>query len=256
MQNIEDFYRARASCTECELGVYRDGAGEFHVYGPHKPRSVLFILEAPLVDDIKDRGVLKSEAGVLLSVLLEKHNITQYNVAFLTACRSCAPVVDAHGLPVLNKRQLPIIRDITPSPKNIAACKSNLLEEIYLLDPLLIVTMGQVVADHVIRRGFTIGANDGRLVTIEIPGKLRKAHLTETKRQWWRRVHGEVKWPTLQNTVTYPVIPTLDLKFVSEHRNAMRLSDPLVRFNEHIMHAARIQHKYLEEIQSGYENKQ
>lgn len=73
-----------------------------------------------------------------------------------------------------------------PIPKELEACRPRLLEQIYLIDPVLILTAGRIATEALVGRKISITQSRGELFDIEIPGK----------------IHGEQK-------LRYPVLAIL-----------------------------------------------
>lgn len=59
-----------------------------------------------------------------------------------------------------------------PIPKEIEACRARLLEEIYLVDPVIIITAGRIAAEVLTGRKIAMTMR-GELFDVEIPGRIR-----------------------------------------------------------------------------------
>lgn len=59
-----------------------------------------------------------------------------------------------------------------PIPKELEACRPRLLEQIYLVDPVLILTAGRIATEALLGKKVSITQSRGELFDIEIPGKL------------------------------------------------------------------------------------
>lgn len=60
-----------------------------------------------------------------------------------------------------------------PIPKELEACRTRLLEQIYLVDPLLIITAGKIAATAILGKKVTITQDRGEMFDIEIPGRIQ-----------------------------------------------------------------------------------
>lgn len=58
-----------------------------------------------------------------------------------------------------------------PLPKEIAACRPRLLEQIYIVDPVLIIAAGRVAAEAIIGKKISITQQRGELFDIEFQGR-------------------------------------------------------------------------------------
>jgi uracil-DNA glycosylase len=140
-----------------------------------------------------------------------------------------------------------MVRDTVPLPTQIAACRDRLIEEIYIVDPVLIVTLGGTAAEHVLDRKVTITKDRGRTVHTFIPGYTMRPVLTEKKGVWTRKVHGEVVRPTEVNEVRYVVLPTLHPAYVLRKIGDRGANSPLRQFGDDIRQAVKIYERYLVE---------
>lgn len=60
-----------------------------------------------------------------------------------------------------------------PLPKELEACRPRLLEQIYLVDPIVIVAAGKIAATAVIGKKITITQDRGEMFDVEIPGRIQ-----------------------------------------------------------------------------------
>jgi DNA polymerase len=59
-----------------------------------------------------------------------------------------------------------------PIPKEIEACKARLMEQIYLVDPIIIITAGRIATEALIGRKVSITQTRGELFDVEVPGRM------------------------------------------------------------------------------------
>ena len=91
------------------------------------------------------------------------------------------------GVPVLRYKDEP------PTPIHKNACRPRLLEEIYLVDPIVIVGLGGPACEALLGHSITITRDRGETSQIAIPGASYRPVLTE-KRQQWLRKNSEGEW--------------------------------------------------------------
>jgi hypothetical protein len=184
------------------------------------------------------------KSGKLLRKIVEKLNIQ--NSCYITnivTCRSCALDTDASGQPLFTKSKgvlTPKYKDQPPTIPQIQACLPRLYEEIYIVDPLIIVSLGATAASALLNRPVTILRESGSVEHVEIPGVLQRPVLTEKKGVWLRASKdGTVHLPTERSVVRYLLIPTLHPAFVVRAGGSdYSESSPLRRFFEHMRMAA------------------
>lgn len=59
-----------------------------------------------------------------------------------------------------------------PIPKEIDACRSRLYEQIYIVDPVLIITAGRIATESLLGRKVSITQVRGELFDVEVPGRI------------------------------------------------------------------------------------
>ena len=121
-QEVEELYAEVRSCERCTLARTRTHAvpGE----GP-LDSEVMFIGEAPGVNEDREGRPFVGQAGAFLEELLGEAGLTRSEV-YICNVLKCRP---------------PGNRD--PLPTEIEACSDYLSAQIRLIDPLLIVTLGR-----------------------------------------------------------------------------------------------------------------
>jgi len=206
------------SCQACELGVRRFVQKGAFVFGEGTPGGIMLIGEGPGRTEEEEGRPFVGKSGEILRSILHGYHFTNYYITNIVGCRSCAQIIGDDGNPVFRKTKkgaaIPALRDEVPSPVQMAACAARLYEEIYLVDPVLIVSLGVTASEFLLRRTVAITRDRGTTDTCWIPGRTHQAVLTEKKRLWERVVKGTVVRPTEQNKVKYTVIPTLHPAYV------------------------------------------
>jgi uracil-DNA glycosylase len=217
-KTLDELYSEWVNCTQCDLGKHRKNNGGEFVFGEGALGGIMFIGEGPGVEEEKEGRPFVGRSGRLLRAILEKLGATDVYITNLVTCRSCEPVLDESGLPRLFQRKrgpaIPMFKDIPPLPAHWKTCQPRLHEEIYLVDPKIIVTLGNTAAEAVIGGHFTITKDRCVDYTIDVPGAGQRAVLTEKKQVWYRKVAGEMTAPTEQAMVRYYTVPTLHPAYV------------------------------------------
>jgi uracil-DNA glycosylase len=241
------------NCTRCELGIHRVNNNGSFVFGEGAKRGIMFIGEGPGVEEERQGIPFIGKSGSLLRSILTKLSVTDAYITNTVACRSCEPVLDPNtGLPRLMKRRygpsLPMFKDLPPTPPQWKACQARLYEEIYLVDPVIIVSLGGTAGESLIGKSITITRDRGREVHIEVPGAGYRASLTDKKQQWIRKVHGEVVMPVNPAMVRYTLIPTLHPAYVLKKIADMGHNSPFRQLVEDIRKAVKIYEMYMQEV--------
>jgi hypothetical protein len=99
------------------------------------------------------------------------------------------------------------------------ACLPRLFEEIYLVDPIIIVAMGAATAETLLDRPIAITRERGMVEEISIPGASFDAVLTEKRQVWVRGMDptGKMITPTERAKVRYLFVPTLHPAYVARN---------------------------------------
>jgi len=253
-RSLQSLYDEWSKCTACELGVRRAAMGGGFVFGEGTPRGILFVGEGPTRSDEELSRPFTGPQGQLVHDMLVKLQFTDFYITNLVNCRACEPVIDMDtGLPQMQKPRrrgdpaLPRFRDQVPLPTQIAACQKRLWEEIYIIDPVLIVTLGAAAATAVLGRNVAITKDRGRTEHCSFPGGLLRTVRTEKKQVWGRKVHGEYVLPTEPNEVRYLVLPTLHPSYVLRKVGDLGAGSPLRQFAEDMRKAVKIYERYMVE---------
>lgn len=224
------------SCQGCELGQYRMASGGQFVFGEGPVRGLMFIGEGPGKDEDVEGRPFVGKSGQLLRMVLDQCKVTPYSyISNTVCCRSCGQAFDLEGNPRFrynNRTQdrEPVINDQPPSKIAIQTCLPRLHEEIYLVDPLLIVTLGGTASETLLGHSVTMMSENGRLHVAEIPGAGFDAVLTEKRRQWYRKLKGEYIMPVVQNKVLYQTIPIFHPAWVWRYKDDKRFKNPVESF--------------------------
>ena len=238
------------NCEKCELGIRRKSIdGEF-VFGVGKRRGILFVGEGPGVNEEKKGIPFIGKSGQLLRKVITKLGLVDYYITNIVACRSCAQEYDGDGNPrtYTDRRTgevLPKIKDEAPTPIQVEACSPRLHEEIYLVDPVIIIALGGEAAKGLTGRPVPIAKNRGNVEKIFIPGAWSVPVRTEKKKAWARSIKGEIHLPVARNLVEYLMLPTWHPSYVHRMISDERRDNPLQTFVEDIKKAAAIYDRYM-----------
>jgi uracil-DNA glycosylase len=175
--------------------------GQF-VFGEGTPGGVLFVGAGPGRTEDQEGRPFVGESGRVLRDALDDCGLTDISyITHAVCCRSCAQAFDSEGHPQVNERGGPIIRDVAPVAPQLAACSSRLNEEIYLVDPVLVVALGGVAAAALLHR--PVPFECGTLHTLLLPGAAHQAVKTEKRQVWLRKTQGTWTMPVTQHMVEY-----------------------------------------------------
>lgn len=237
------------SCVRCPLGVKRlEREGQF-VFGQGTLNSIMLIGEGPGVDEEEAGVPFIGNSGKLLHKILALIGMTEFYMTNIVTCRSCAPQENPDGTPAMRVRNFitkipePVYKDEPPTPLHYNACLPRLHEEIYLVDPIVIVGLGGTACEVLEGGHVTITRDRGKPVQIEIPGASFSPSLTEKKEAWARK--GKVA-PTEQNMVRYHFIPTLHPAYVIRKLSDQHLDSPLMQLVNDLRTALKTYETYRE----------
>ena len=249
LQAVKDVWE---NCQACDLGVRRKEVGGKFVFGEGAPRGIMFIGEGPGTTEEEMGRPFIGKSGMVLRQVIDKMGLNgSCYVTNVVSCRSCVPAYNSEGQPITrldrsSGQRLPVIRDDTHNPLQMASCLPRLHEEIYLVDPVLIVTLGGEATKAIIpERSFSILSERGKTREISIPGAWDIPSLTDKRKAWVRKVKGELVMPTIQNSVRYLVLPTLHPSYVLRRQADQSYKNPLDMFLLDMKQAAHIYDRYL-----------
>jgi uracil-DNA glycosylase len=212
----------------------------------------MFIGEGPGKDEeVKGRPFI-GRSGQLLRRAIDRLGLTDYYISNITLCRHAVEVTDTDGNTMYRKdyqtgRSVPRVKDEPPTQAHINACLPRLHEEIYLVDPVLIVALGGTAVQTLTRQKIAL-TRDRSARIIEVPGAWHIPSLTEKKKVWYRKIKGEVRMPVSQNTVQYLLLPTFHPAHVGRRWADRSLDNPLDAFINDMKAAAKIYDRYVTEV--------
>lgn len=239
-------------CRACELGALRETMKSKAVHGEGNPGRIMFVGEGPGQQEARLGTPFVGDSGQLLRQTLAQLQFSNQDIYVTNAvtCRSCEKAVDGQGVELIRedyktKKMGPIWRDSPPLPVHIAACRPRLLEEIYLVDPLLIVTLGATATQAVLGNVRGIVESRGKLLPLTLEGASHMPVLTDKKHIWGRKVAGTFVRPTKPFGVQYGVLPTFHPAFVLRKLVDRGPNSPLKLFLKDLQLAARMYEMFL-----------
>jgi uracil-DNA glycosylase len=241
-------------CTRCELGHRRVATGGSFVFGEGRPGGILFVGEGPGKEEEAHGRPFIGPSGRLLRDILTRYRFEHYYITNLVSCRSCEPWLDENNNPRMTRSRpggplIPKFRDQVPTPPQIAACRQRLIEEIYMVDPIVIVALGASAAGALLQENsVAITTIRGRFATISISGATSRASLTDKRNVWSRRVGGTVQQPTVPNEVNYLLMPTLHPAFVLRKIGNQDERSDMAKFASDIATAIRVYERYSSDL--------
>ncbi len=242
-----------AGCTKCNLSDHRETNRGMMVFGEGRQRGILFLGEGPGVTEEAYGRPFIGKSGELLRLFLDRYKIRNYYITNVVACRSCTPMLDAAGQPRFtrafgNRPPMPKYQDQPPTREQMAACAPRVYEEIYMADPVLIVALGGPAATFLNKNAVKITQERGNPVEIEIPGAGYRPVLSEKKKEWIRKVKGEVVAPTAPASVRYLMLPTLHPAFVLRNKHDEKENNPFSLFARDIEMAKMLYNRHCIEL--------
>ncbi len=181
MDSLLWLHQTWSQCRGCNLCQERQNV----VFGYGNPDAqVMIIGEAPGETEDRTGYPFVGAAGQLLDMYLAQSSdkeVVQEIFDKLNAARNSR---DKEGYRLELRNNLldeiyftnavmcrpPENRD--PIPKELEACRARLFEQIYLVDPVLIITAGRIASEAIIGKKISITSQRGELFDVEIPGKL------------------------------------------------------------------------------------
>lgn len=186
-----------ADCQRCDLHKTRTRL----VFGEGNPDAdILVIGEGPGAQEDETGLPFYGVAGQLLDQFLEAVALNREEDLYVTNVVCCRPTVR-----VKDDRTGEMRTDNRPPSKiEREACKSRLLETIYLVDPLLIITVGKVPYQVLMGRAPKMQSIRGRMRTFTMQGRevpIRYAVLPIYHTAFLARSHNRSKGGPWHNTL-------------------------------------------------------
>lgn len=240
-------------CTKCDLGVRRAEVNGSFVFGEGTPGGVMFIGEGPGRDEEAQGRPFIGRSGQVLRDLIHKIGFPRVYITNVVTCRSCGQSFDPEGNPRMRDNREtgerePIINDQAPLPAQMQACLPRLYEEIYLVDPVLIVALGGPAIETLSGKPARVLAESGVIQTITIPGAGYHPDLTAKRKAWIRKVRGQLIMPVEQNRVSYSMMTLVHPAYVLRKRKDERVGNPVEIFISGLRKAADLYERYVLDV--------
>jgi uracil-DNA glycosylase len=259
--NLAALEQEWSACQSCELGVSRHQVGGAFVFGEgmYDTGGVMFVGEGPGKDEEIQGRPFIGASGQFLRGMLEELKFDNCYITNTVCCRSWDYAYDTQGNRLIRKNYRTkqdeyVVKDETPKPAQMVACAPRLLQQIYLVDPALIITLGGSAAESLLGKSVKIQAQNGQLDHVSIPGAGAIPQLTP-KGAWARKTGPKgarlLIAPTIQNRVTYPVIPLVHPAYAMANKQDERPGSPMNLFVTGLQKARNIYAAYVHEMQGG-----
>lgn len=166
---LQDLYYGWRSCTHCGLCEKRKHV----VFGEGNPTAdILIIGEAPGKKEDQTGLPFQGEAGDVLNDFLSTTGLSRDDDVFITNVVGCRPTAEVKD----DRTGKTITTNRPPSKAERDACRDRLMEIIYIVDPLLIIAVGNVPATALLGRASTMQKMRGRIFKATIPGIRTRIH--------------------------------------------------------------------------------
>lgn len=250
-KTIEELASEWDGCTACDLHQYRPinlpvllGGGE--------PHGIMFVGSAPTSADERDRGLFSNPGGQLLLKMVNRLRIQPAYFTNLVACRSCSPMLDDKMQPRRRtswkgEDQGLMLADQPPNIPQMTACRARLIEEIYIVDPLVIVALGQHAASALAGAPVKLSSMVSSMM-ITIPGGGFIPSVSTKKRVWRRKIKGVWQQPVEPTPVGYHMIPTVDPEAANDAVLDYERGNSFERLADDLRRARSMYRRYHEEV--------
>src|ERR1035441_725513 len=151
-------YERYKDCTRCSLGRTRIKI----VFGVGNPASeVLFIGEGPGYEEDRRGEPFVGKSGQLLDKMLAAIGLSRQTNAYIANIVKCHPMTNP---------QTPDARgnDRPPSPEEVATCSPILLQQIAIMQPRVIMTLGSPSTKMVLHTKEAITGLRGKMVPFDV----------------------------------------------------------------------------------------
>lgn len=208
-----------SDCTACDLGALRQVREAPFVFGRGATRGLMLIGESLTASDESSEQLFSGKAGALLGKVLTSLGVDRFYLTNLVVCRACTPQTDAQGQPIVRrdwktKQPMPVYKDEPPTPPQYKACLARLHEEIYLVDPVIIIGFGPKVCEALTGGPVNLMKDRGEPIQIDVPGASFLPVLTEKKQEWIHRTKDGLRTLNEQMMVRYLLMPTFSPSYV------------------------------------------
>lgn len=238
------------ACRRCPLGQRREAENGAFVFGEGALGGLMFVGEGPGWREERDGRPFIGKSGSILRRALAKLGIDDISyISNVVACRSCEQATDNLGQPIFRERRgvkIPQWKDVSPPGPSVDACLPRLYEEIYIVDPVLVIALGVPASEALLGRSVKITKERGTPQHFTIPGAAWLPSLTEKKGVWRKDADGNLI--VEQNKVRYLLIPTLHPAHVLRMISDRGENSPFRQFMLDLKSATSIYERYMLEV--------
>jgi uracil-DNA glycosylase len=249
---LEQLRAEWGGCMRCTLGEKREETYGQMAFGEGRTGGIMFIGEGPGGVEAQYGRPFVGPSGTVLRKAINRLGLAECSyISNIVACRSFGPRYDSQGQMMMRwdrklQMKLPLVQDESPPNAAVNTCLARLYEEIYLVDPLLIVALGGEAAKALTRRAVKVTEKRGTTCEVRIPGAWTIPDKTSAG-NWARRVRGEVSFPTKQNYVDYLMITVLHPSFVLRNKADQSYGNPTQVFIEDMHFITDTYYRYIYE---------
>jgi len=157
-KTLKALYERYKDCTRCQLGHSRIK----FVFGVGNPNSeALFIGEGPGYEEDRRGEPFVGKSGQLLDKMMAAIGLSRQTNAYIANIVKCHPMTnpetpDARG------------NDRPPSPDEVATCSPILLQQIAIIQPRVIMTLGSPSTKMVLHTRDAITGLRGKIVSFDV----------------------------------------------------------------------------------------
>lgn len=164
MSRLSDLKKEWENCERCDLHKTRTNV----VFGDGNPKAdILIVGEGPGENEDESGTPFVGEAGTILNQFLQDAVLDRDHDIFITNVVACRPTAES----VDDRTGQMRIENRPPTKVERLACRTRLVETIYQIDPLLIVTIGKVPFQALCGRASKMASVRGRMQTCHLEGR-------------------------------------------------------------------------------------
>lgn len=184
-ERLRALHEEWVDCQRCGLCHERTSV----VFGEGNPDAdILVIGEAPGENEDLEGRPFIGLAGQILNEFLEAAALDRWKDIYVSNVVGCRPTVEG----INDRTGEPKIDNRPPSKEEREACRPRILEIIYIVDPLLIITIGKVPYQVLFGKAQKMESLRGRMQTLHLAGRhteLRYAVLPMYHTAYLNRTH-------------------------------------------------------------------
>ena len=219
-EELKKLHEGWSNCNRCVLGKRREEFKLKQVYGTGALRGVMFISSSPNGDNEQTGSPVSGDDMLLLRGAVSKYKLDKYAYyTTISSCRSAEVATTKTGRPRTytdKAGKVHVVWEDKPlATPTVLECKPRILQEIYLVDPLVIVTLGPQAANILLKNRSALSFIRGSVENLVVDGRSLIPVLTEKKKEWIRSYKGK-EWKVVSSPrpVRYLCVPTYHPEYV------------------------------------------